>query len=299
MGRPERPNIPGAIYHVMNRGNRKGFIFEDDDDHRQWLRTLIEKHEIHDVKIPAGTLMRNHFHIVVITPNGNLSEFMARLQGEYARYFNRRHGYVGHVFQGRFRHVQIENDAHMLTALCYLFMNPVTAGIVEKLEDYKWSSYAAAAGYRPVPGYLSLDWLQALYPTLTLSDAQQRLRKLMSEPKPVAHYLNSLELNVDGETIGEVVRSYTGEQLQIASMPRLYRTALRPLLAKLLEICAADRGQFVHQARVSYGYSNAEIGKTLGLKPSTISDIFCKELRRSNDGGAIEKFGASAAVRTD
>ena len=177
---------------------------EDDDDRRQWLRTLIEKHEVHDVQIAAGTLMRNHFHLVVITPNGNLSEFMARLQGEYARYFNRRHGYVGHVFQGRFRHVQIENDAHMLTALCYLFMNPVTAGIVEKLEDYKWSSYAAAAGYRPVPGYLSLDWLQALYPTLTLSDAQQRLRKLMSEPKPVAHYLNSFELNVDGETIGEV-----------------------------------------------------------------------------------------------
>jgi putative transposase len=296
MGRPERPNIPGATYHVMNRGNRKGSIFEDDEDRRQWLRTLIEKHEVHDVRIAAGTLMRNHFHIVVITPNGNLSEFMARLQGEYARYFNRRHGYVGHVFQRRFRHVHIESDAHLLTALCYLFMNPVTAGIVQNLQDYKWSSYAAAAGYRPALGYLSLDWLQALYPTLTLGDAQQRLRKLMSEPKPVAHYLDSLELNVDAETIGEVVRSYTGEQLQIASMPRFYRTALRPPLASLLALCEADRGQFVHQARISYGYSNAEIGKTLGLKPSTISDIFCKELRHSHHSTPVNHLGTSAAL---
>ena len=119
----------------------------------------------------------------------------------------------------------------------------------------------------------------------------------MSEPKPVAHYLEYLELNVDPETVGQVVRSYTGEQLQIATMPRIYRTALRPPLAKLLETCAADRGQFVYQARISYGYSNAEIGKSLGLKPSIISDIFCKELRRSSPRAPINNLGTSAATR--
>ncbi|MBY0496094.1 MAG: transposase [Cyanobacteria bacterium] len=280
MGRPERPNIPGATYHVMNRGNRKGFIFEDDHDRRQLLRTLIEKQRVHDVQIAAGTLMDNHFHLVVVTPHGNLSEFMERLQGEYARYFNRRHALVGHVFQGRFRHVLIECDAHLLTAICYVFMNPVTARLVDNLEDYKWSSYAAAAGYRPVPAYLSLEWLQALYPTLSLREAQNRLRRLMSEPKPVAAYVEALELNVSADTVGQVVRSYTGEQLQLASMPRIYRTALRPPLEKLLETCAGDRHAFIREARITCGYSNREIGGALGLKPSTISEIFCKELRR-------------------
>jgi putative transposase len=281
MGRPERPNIPGATYHVMNRGNRKGFIFEDDHDRRQFLRTLVEKHQVHGVKIAAGTLMRNHFHLAIVTPHGNLSEFMERLQGEYARYFNRRHGFVGHVFQGRFRHVQIESDAHLLTALCYLFMNPVTAGLVENLEDYRWSSYAAAAGLRPVPAYQSLEWLQALYPTLSLREAQSSLRKLMTEPRPVAAYIEALELNVSADTIGQVVRSYTGEQMQIASMPRIYRTALRPPLEKILEASAGDRHSFIREARISCGYTNAEIGRALGLKRSTISEIFCEDLRRS------------------
>ena len=294
MSRPVRPNIPGATYHVMNRGNRKGFIFEDDHDRRRFLRTLVEKHDVHGVKIAAGTLMRNHFHLAVVTPNGNLSEFMERLQGEYARYFNRRHGYVGHLFQSRFRHVQIESDAHLLTALCYLFMNPVTAGLVEHLEDYKWSSYAAAAGYHPVPAYLSLEWLEALYPTLSMPEAQSCLRKLMTEPRPVAAYMEALELNVSADTIGQVVRSYTGEQLQIASMPRIYRTALRPPLEKLLEISGGDRHSFIREARISCGYTNTEIGKALGLKRSMISKIFCEDLRRSQSSTTEMTIGNMA-----
>ena len=268
----------------MNRGNRKGFIIEDDEDRRQFLRKLIEKQDVHKVKIAAGTLMRNHFHLVLVTPHGNLSEFMERLQGEYARYFNRRYGLIGHVFQGRFRHVHIEGDAHLLTALCYLFMNPATAGLVEHLEDYRWSSYGATAGYRPRPEYLNLEWLEALYPTLSLREAQSRLRHLMSEPKPVASYIESMELNVGLETINHVVRSYTGEQLHVASLPTVYRTSLRPPLETLWANCNQDRDAFVSEARITYGYCNADIGKVLGLKRSAISKIFCSVLRRRESG---------------
>ena len=115
--------------------------------------------------------MRNHFHLAVVTPHGNLSEFMQQLEGRYARYFNWRHGYVGHLFQGPFRHVVIEGNVHLLTMLCYLFMNPVTARLVDRLEDYTWSSYAASTGHAVVPKYLSLDWLEALFPNLSMRDA--------------------------------------------------------------------------------------------------------------------------------
>jgi len=281
----------------MNRGNRKGFIFEDDRDRRQFLRTLVEEQEIHHVKTVGGTLMGNHFHLAVVTPNGNLSEFMERLEGRYARYFNQRHQYIGHVFQGRFRHVCIETDVHLLTALCYLFMNPVTAGFADRLEDYKWSSYAAAAGYSPIPAYLSLEWLEALYPTLSLSDAQRRLRQLMSEPKPVAAYIEALELNVSADTINQVVRSYTGEQLNIASLPRMYRTALRPSIETLLEESGDDRASFIREARLTYGYRNAEIAIPLGLHPDTISRLFCDDRHRRMQADAPKEIATGVSAR--
>jgi REP element-mobilizing transposase RayT len=264
----------------MNRGNRKGFIFEDDRDRRQFLRKLLEEQEVHDVKIVGGTLMRNHFHLAIVTPHGNLSDFMARLQGGYAQYFNWRHGHVGHVFQGRFRHVCIEGNVHLLTMLCYLFMNPVSAGIVDRLEAYKWSSYAASVGLAQAPSYLCLDWLESLYPRLSVSQAQMRLRQLMEQPKPVVAYIDAIDLNVDPDSIKQVIRSYTGEQLIASSLPRLYRTHLRPSLEQLLGEVGNDRELFIREARLTYGYRNAEIAGPLGLKPGTISKMFCADRRR-------------------
>jgi putative transposase len=280
MGRQNRPNIPGAIYHVMNRGNRKAPIFEDDRDRRRFVRILIEEVANYCVKPMAGSLMGNHFHLGVVTPHGNLSEFMQQLQGRFARYSNWRHRRTGHLFQGRFRHVHIEHDIHLLTALCYIFMNPVTAGLVKNLDHYEWSTYTPTVGMAPVPGYLSIDWLTALFPSLPLDDAQRRFRQLMSDPKPVAAYITDCELGVNAETIGQVIRSYTGEQLQVASLPRLYRTALRPPLEALLAQAGNDLGWLIREARVSYGYRNAEIAQLLRVNPATVSKIFCTDRHR-------------------
>ena len=174
MSRDQRPRIPGGTYHVMNRGNRKLRIFEDVHDRRMFLRILIEEKETHGVEILGGCQMENHFHLVVVTPHGNLSEFMARFEGRFARYSNGRHGNVGHLFQGRFRDVVIEHDIHLLIALCYVFFNPVSARLVAKLEDYKWSTYAATAGFVPLPNYVSIDWLTTLFPSDSVAQSQLR-----------------------------------------------------------------------------------------------------------------------------
>jgi REP element-mobilizing transposase RayT len=280
MGRPSRPNIPGAVYHVMNRGNRKAPIFEDRHDRLQFVRTFEEQMKVFEVKLLAADLMGNHFHAGVLTPHGNLSDFMRQLQGQFARYSNWRHGRVGHLFQGRFRHVLVENDVHLLTMLCYIFMNPVAAGLVSNIEDYKWSTFPATVGLAARPAYLSMDWLQSLFPTSSLPEAQQRFQRLMSEPRPVRAYLRDSELNLAPEAINQVIRSYTGQQLQIASLPRLYRTALRPSIHTLKKDSNGNRCQFIKEARISFGYRNVEIAKVLGLQPATVSKIFCACLRR-------------------
>lgn len=267
----------------MNRGNRKAPIFEDAQDRRRFLAMAIQEKETFGVEILAGTEMGNHFHGIVTTPNGNLSEFMQQLEGQFARYINRRHGYVGHVFQGRFGGVLIENDVHLMIALCYNFLNPVIARLVERPEDYKWSTYAATVGLAPRPDYLSIDWLLTLFPGASLEEAQRRLRVLMDEPRPVTAYLRQLEEGVDPAWVRQVVRSYIGEQLQTGMLPRVYRSALRLALSELCSrgMPAQIRAEAVYQARVEHGYTLAEIARELCLSPSAVSKAYrsyCKSL---------------------
>ena len=276
MSRDRRDNICGGTYHVMNRGNRKGLVFEDDRDRRRFLRILIDELETYGVLLLAGCLMANHFHLVVTTPHGNLSEFMAQLEGQFARYSNWRHDRVGHLFQGRFRHVVIEHDIHLLIALCYNFFNPVCAGLVTRPEDYKWSTYAATVGLAPQPRYLRIDWLEALFPGDWLEDAQPRFRSLMSEEKPVIAYLNQNETGVDPQWIRQVVRSYIGENLRVGTLPRTYRSALRSQLNELFQdgMTFDARAQAIYGARVVHGYKLTEIARELGLHPAAVSRIF-------------------------
>ena len=251
-------------------------IFEDDRDRRRFLRILVEEKERYGVDLLAGTQMKNHFHLVVGTPHGNLSEFMEQLEGRFARYSNWRHRRVGHLFQGRFRDVVIEHDVHLLTALCYVFLNPLSAGLVTRLEDYKWSTYAATVGLAPLPDYVSIDWLASLFEGDSLPESQRRFRDLMSEAQPVIAYLRQGMTGVDPDSIKRVLRSHVGEQLQLAMLPRTYRSALRSKLPELIqrEMPPPVRDAAIHEAHVVHGYTLSEIARELGLHPSTVSRDF-------------------------
>ena len=251
----------------------------DPRDRRRFLRIWRDQQEVFGVRTFGGCLMSNHFHDIVNTPHGNLSEFMQQVEGQFARWSNWRHGRVGHLFQGRFRDVLIEHDVHLLTALCYVFMNPLAAQLCTGLDEYQWSTYAATVGLASVPSYLTIDWLTTLFPAESLEESQQKLIRLMGEPLPIAAYLQDGELNVDPDTVRKVIRSYTGQQIQYASLPRLYRTALRPALAELLNASPTPREQLIYDARVVYGYTNVEIAKELHVHPATISRIFCDRRR--------------------
>lgn len=260
----------------MNRGNRKALIFEDDRDRRRFVQLLAAASTEYGVLIHLVCLMGNHFHLVVRTPNANISEFMEKLEGGFAQYFNWRHHRVGHVFQGRFTGILIENDIHLLTAACYVVMNPVAAGFVERLEDWGWSSYAAAAGICPVPGYLTLDWVDALFPANSRRESQEKFRELLNADCPVRRYLQASEADVSPEAVRRVIRSYIGNKIYRGPVPREYRTALRPSLEELFQpdISLAERNAMIQEAHVTYGYTLAEIAKAIRLHPASVSRLF-------------------------
>lgn len=154
MARSVRIEYPGAVYHVTSRGNERRDIFRDDDDREAFLDLLRQTVERFCWKLLSYVLMSNHFHLVVETPEPNLSRGMHWLNGCYAGYFNRVHGRWGHLFGGRFKALVVEKEAYLHRLLRYLPLNPVRAQMVARPEDYRWSSYRAIAGLETVPPWL-------------------------------------------------------------------------------------------------------------------------------------------------
>jgi len=146
MGRKPRVQFPGALYHVVTRGNRRERIFLDDADCRQYLTQLQSARDCFGFTLYAYVLMPNHVHLLLETGEVILSRIMLWLGTAYARYFNRRYGKIGHLFQGRYKAILCDKDAYLLALVRYLHLNPVRAGIVRDPAEYPWSSHRAYLG---------------------------------------------------------------------------------------------------------------------------------------------------------
>jgi REP element-mobilizing transposase RayT len=146
MARKLRVQYPGAIYHVMNRGDRREPIFKDDQDRRRFLETLGEACDKTSWQVHVYCLMGNHFHLVVETPKANLVAGMKWFLGTYTSRFNRRHKLFGHLFSGRYKSLIVDGsgDGYLRTVCDYVHLNPIRAKLLppeEPLQAYRWSSY--------------------------------------------------------------------------------------------------------------------------------------------------------------
>jgi putative transposase len=157
MARPLRIEFPGALYHVTSRGNERKAIFRSDRDRLAFLEFLGKATTRFGWSVTAYVLMTNHFHLVIQTPEANLSRGMQWLNGKYAGWYNRKRERVGHLFQGRFKSFLIEKETYFAEVLRYVVLNPVAAKIVERPEEYRWSSYRACAGLASAPEWLDRD----------------------------------------------------------------------------------------------------------------------------------------------
>ncbi len=165
MPRMLRVEYEGAIYHVMNRGDRREPIFKDDADREGFVETLAQCCAKTDWQVHALCLMRNHFHLVVETPKANLVAGMKWFLGTYTGRFNRRHKLLGHLFSGRYKSLIVDGSGkgYLRTVCDYVHLNPVRAKLLSpeaSLRSYRWSSYRwylGAPGKRPA--WLRVDRL--------------------------------------------------------------------------------------------------------------------------------------------
>lgn len=159
MARPLRIDVAGGLYHVTSRGDRQEAVFRADRDRRDWLALLGEVCDRFNWRCHAYCEMTNHYHVVVETPDANLSQGMRQLNGVDTQQCNRRHRLAGHLFQGRFKAILVERDAYRLELSRYVALNPVRAAMVGDASAWPWSSYRAMVSLAVAPAWLDTDWV--------------------------------------------------------------------------------------------------------------------------------------------
>jgi REP element-mobilizing transposase RayT len=157
MGRAWRIEYEGALYHLMSRGNDGQDIYLNDTDRNFFLDTISEMSERFKVDIITYVLMSNHYHLLVRTHRANLKKAMQWFGTTYTRRFNNRNSKKGHLFQGRYKSILVQNNVYVVRLSCYIHRNPLRAGIVSRLIDYKWSSYPVYAYGKKGPAWLSTE----------------------------------------------------------------------------------------------------------------------------------------------
>jgi len=279
MARPLRLQVPGGVYHVMSRGNARQDIFLDDGDRRRFLATLRFVIERLNVLCHEYCLMGNHYHLLLETPDGNLSPAIRQLNGVYAQSFNRRHDRVGHLFQGRFESKLIEKETYLLVVSRYIVLNPVRARIVPHPSDWEWSSFRAHAGWIEPPPFLSLDWLLVHFDAVERRSAQRAYRRFvedgLEDSKPI---LGDNPILGSDAFVARFRDTVAGAAL-LTEIPRIQRFAGRPTLREVFDGCSSrlDRNARIRMAHINHGYPMREIADHLKLHLMTISRAIRKK----------------------
>lgn len=219
MTRPLRLEFPGALYHVTSRGDHLEAIFQDEIDRRAWLHNLALVCRRFNFVVYAYCQMTNHYHVLIETVEGNLSQGMRQLNGLYTQHFNRRHCLVGHLFQGRYKAILVQKDSYLLELARYVVLNPVRAGLVRLPEDWPWSSHQYLLGVGDIPDWLDAEWLLEQFAS-TRSQAMQRYHRfvmggigMVSPLKRISHQLilgdeSFVECRPDYESLRGVSRAH-------------------------------------------------------------------------------------------
>lgn len=278
MARPLRLDFPGAVHHVTTRGNAQAAIFVDDGDRRSLLGVLDEVVALRNWRCHAYCLMDNHYHLLVETPEGNLSAGMRQLNGVYTQRFNRRHHRVGHLFQGRFKAILVERESHLLELSRYVVLNPVRAGMVAEPAAYPWSSYTATVGLVKRPSWLVVDWIVNQFGA-DFYTARRLYAQFVAEgrntPSPMICLRGQFMLG--GTAFAEAMRAALDRKTNMQEIPRGQRLSHRPALTELFPespgVEKRVRDTLIARAHRDFGYSLAAIGRAVGLHYSTVSRI--------------------------
>jgi len=277
MVRPLRIEYPGAVYHITSRGNEKKPVFKSDQDRINFLNTLQHVNKRYNWICHAYCLMDNHYHLLIETPDGNLALGMRQLNGVYTQLFNKLHGRIGHLFQGRYKSILIQKNRHLLEVCRYVVLNPVRAKMVAAPEAWTWSSYRATAGLESPHPCLTIAWV--------LGQFSGKRTKAEKEYKEFVAWGigKSVWQDVRGQAIlGEEafvdqLADHLKKHKDIPEISRSQRYAHRPGLNKIFtERILSNkqkRNRKIAAAVEKYGYTQRAIADHLGMHFTYVSQI--------------------------
>lgn len=276
MARPLRIEFEGAVHHITARGNARQDIFLHDADRTEFLNVFADVVDRFDWNCHAYCLMANHYHLLIETSKANLSKGMRQLNGVYTQGFNRRHGRVGHVLQGRFKSILIEKKSHLLELARYVVLNPVRAEMVGHARLWRWSSYRATSGETLAPKFLTIDWILSQFNKDT-HQAQMTYRRFVKAGRDASPW-GDLRGGVflGSRRFVEQMKPRLKDRTMAKEIPRRQRLAARPSLDELfgdIEGDKAVRNAKIHKAVRHHQYTLAELQNYLGLHYSTISRV--------------------------
>jgi REP element-mobilizing transposase RayT len=219
VARPPRVEFPGALYHVIVRGNERKPVFRDDADRELYLRRLGHYRERFEFRLIAYCLMTNHVHLALETGKVPLSRILHGLQSSYTQAFNRRHHRSGHLFQGRYKAFLVDADRYLLALLRYIHCNPLEARLAERAENFVWSSDRFYRRGR-APGWFDLDRGYFLMGARPGSEARG-YRELMGAEDPERYdEIRSLAQTFKGD------EDFAAAAMRIVEVPELVRRSL-------------------------------------------------------------------------
>jgi putative transposase len=286
MSRPLRIEYPGAVYHVTSRGNEKKPVFKTDPDRLNFLNTLQHVNKRYNWICHAYCLMTNHYHLLIETPDGNLSIGMRQLNGVYTQLFNKLHGRAGHLFQGRYKAILIQKDSHLLEVCRYVVLNPVRAKMVEKPEEYPWSSYLSTGGRTKAHGCLTTDWVLGQF-SGKRGKAEQEYRKFASWGIGERTIWTGVrgQAILGEEAFGDRFVDHLRRHADVPEITRSQRFLKRPALEKLFpgEVLRNKRrrDRRIAEAVRRHGYLQREIAEHLDLNYATVSRLVKKQEQMS------------------
>ena len=273
MARPLRIEFPNALYHITSRGNRRENIYLADSDRKNFLDILSQVYDRFNWVVHGYCLMSNHYHLLVETPEGNLSQSMRQLNGVYTQKFNRAHSRTGHVFQERYKAILVQKDSYLLELSRYIVLNPVRAGMVRSPRDWTWSSYRATAGLAAVPDWLHVDWLLSCFGRRKKRVAQS-YRKFVAEgvgkPSPLNDLKNQIYLGDDDFV--EELQEFVAQDTNLSEVPAVQKRKPTGPIGDYME-SAKSRNEGIYLAYRSGAYTMKSISDDLGLHYSTVSKI--------------------------
>jgi putative transposase len=304
MARPLRVQFPGAFYHITSRGNERKPVFRTDTDRKKFLGYLQSAHEKYGALVHCFCLLPNHYHLILETPRGNLSEILHHINGAYTTYFNIKRRRSGHLFQGRFKAILVEKEVYAQELSRYIHLNPVRAGLAEDPSAYPWSSYGCYVGLQKKPSWMVTRTILGYFGK-DEKKAYKAYRDFVEEAmgkearNPFREVVGSTFL-CSQRYIEQVVRSggipHNDDKRNVPALRVLHkRPALKEIEKWIEGIVSREEEIFrkfcLHFSHRFGGYSLEEIGAYYGMKGAAVSQAarrFQKRIRAESELQQIE-----------